>query len=400
MRQPSFAESVALLALLISLVALSIDAMLPALPALAAELGAAHPGDTPLVIAALFLGLSVGQLVCGPVSDSVGRRPVVLAGLAFYLAGAALCAFAGSFTVLLAGRVLQGFGAAGPRVIATAIVRDRYAGDAMARMMSFIMSVFILVPVLAPMLGQVLADAAGWRSIFAGFLVLGAIAGVWFLLRQPETLAREQRSRFSLARIWAGARETCGNRTVLGYIAAAGLVYGALVGYLGAAQPMFAGQYGLGARFPFYFGAVALSVGIASLVNARLVMRLGMQRLMRTALMALSLLSVAAIAVAAGYDGHPPLWLLMAYLFSSFFAFGILYGNLSAAAMEPLGHIAGLASAVIASLTTFLSLGIGTIIGRAYDGTVMPLVISFAVLSALALGIVLAIGRRTPSCDA
>jgi DHA1 family bicyclomycin/chloramphenicol resistance-like MFS transporter len=397
MRQPSFAESVALLALLISLVALSIDAMLPALPELGAELGAAHPGDTPLVIVALFLGLSAGQLVAGPLSDSLGRRSVVLLGLACYLAGAVICTFAGSFAGLIAGRVVQGFGAAGPRVVATAIVRDRYAGDAMARMMSFIMSVFILVPILAPIAGQWLSDAAGWRAIFAGFVMLGAIAGIWFLLRQPETLAREKRIPFRLGRIWAGARETCGNPAVLGYIAAAGLIYGALVGYLGAAQPMFADQYGLGARFPYYFAAVALAIGAASLVNARLVLRLGMWRLMRLALAFLSLLSTVAVVVAASYDGHPPLVLLIAYLFASFFAFGILYGNLSAAAMEPLGHIAGLASAVIASLSTFISLAIGTIVGRAYDGTVMPLVISFAVLSLLALGLVLAIGRHPAS---
>ena len=229
--------------------------------------------------------------------------------------------------------------------------------------------------------------------------MLGAIAGVWFLTRQPETLAREHRIPFRFARVWAGVRETGGNLTVLGYIVAAGLVYGALVGYLGAAQPMFADQYGLGARFPYYFAAVALAVGIASLVNARLVLRLGMWRLMRLALTALTLLSSAAIAAATAFDGHPPLALLMAYLFASFFAFGILYGNLSAAAMEPLGHIAGLASAVVASLTTLLSLGIGTIVGRAYDGTVMPLVISFAVLSGLALAIVLAIGRSALSQD-
>lgn len=394
MRQPSFVESVALLALLISLVALSIDAMLPALPQIGADLGAAHPGDTPLVIVALFLGLSAGQLVTGPASDSLGRRPVLLLGLAFYLAGAAVCALAGTFTMLLIGRVVQGFGAAGPRIVATAIVRDRLSGDAMARMMSFIFTVFILVPILAPIAGQALSDAAGWRANFVGFLVLGVIGGVWFLMRQPETLPRERRIPFSLARIWAGVRETCSNRTVLGYIVAAGLIYGALIGYLGTAQPMFADQYARGAQFPYYFAAVALSIGVATTINARLVMRLGMYRLMRSALIFLSSLSVVSVAVAIAFAGHPPLWLLMIYLFASFFAYGILFGNFSSAAMEPLGHIAGLASAVTASLTTFISLGIGTVIGRAYDGTVTPLVGSFAVLSVLALGIVLAIGRR------
>ncbi|MEZ5926382.1 MAG: multidrug effflux MFS transporter [Hyphomicrobiaceae bacterium] len=393
-RAPSTAESVTLMALLISLVALSIDAMLPALPQLGADLGARHPGDTPLVLSALFLGLSLGQLIAGPVSDSIGRRGVVLSGLAVYLVGSAICALSGDFNTLLLGRLIQGLGVAGPRVVTVAIVRDRYAGDAMARIMSFIMSVFILVPVVAPALGQIIADWAGWRAIFWGFLLLGALAGLWFTFRQPETLTVERRTPFTLTRIWTGIRETLRHPDVIGYIAAAGCVFGALVGYLASAQPIFADQYELGEQFPIYFAVLALAIGAASILNARLVMTLGMRRLMRLALMAFSLMSLAATGLALATGGHPPLWALMTYLMAGFFTQGILFGNLNAAAMEPLGHIAGLGSAVYGAATTLISLTLGAVIGRAYDGTVLPLVLAFTGLGLAALVIVLAVERR------
>lgn len=398
-RPISFAESVTLLALLISLIAFSIDAMLPALPQLGADLGAAHPNDTPLVIMSLFAGIALGQLIAGPISDSLGRRPVTLTGVAIFLAGSAICALSRDFTTLLIGRAIQGFGAAGPRVMATAIVRDRSSGDAMARTMSFIMSVFILVPVVAPLMGQGLAYVSGWRAIFGAFLALGSVGGVWFLMRHPETLPPERRVPFSLARIWAGIRETCCNRYVLCIMLAAGLVYGALVAYLGSAQPIIAEQYGQGALFPVYFGIVAMSVGSASLLNAKLVMRLGMHRLIVAALVMFSLLSAAFLAVSIMAAGHPPFGLLIGYLLASFFALGILFGNLNAAAMEPLGHIAGLASAAFGSIMTLISLAIGVLVGRSYDSTVLPLVGTFTGLGVGALLLVI-LARWSRDADA
>lgn len=389
--QPHFAETVTLTALLISLVALSIDSMLPALPEIGRALSAAHPNDTQLVLSALFLGLAAGQLVYGPASDSLGRRSAILAGLILYAAGAALCSLAQTFDQMLAGRFVQGLGAAGPRVVGIAMIRDRYAGNAMARVMSFVMAVFIVVPIVAPALGQLTAHLLGWRAIFAGLILLSAIAMLWFGWRQPETLPIEKRIPFRSRRIWLGVRETLALPSVVGYMAATSMVFGALVGYLACAQPILAVQYGLGASFPLYFAAFALSIGTASLTNARLVSRLGMRRLMRSALIAFSLMSGCFLAWAWVSLGQPPLWSLFAYMLAAFFCLGILFGNLNAAAMEPLGHIAGIGSAVFGCVTTLMSTLIGAVIGFAYDGTVLPLIFSFLLLGLASLAIVWAV---------
>ena len=373
-------EFVALMALLISLVALSIDAMLPALPAIGADLGASGENETQLVLTALFLGLATGQLVYGPVSDSVGRKPAIYAGLALFMAGCALSIFARDFETMLAGRFLQGAGAAGPRIVTLALVRDQYAGRAMARIMSFVMGVFILVPALAPALGQGVLLFGSWRLIFTSFLGLAAVGLIWFAVRQPETLERDRQVPLSLKNILTGMKECCTNRVALGYTISAGLIFGGFVGYLVSAQQIFQEQYGVGAQFPTYFAVLALSIGSASFFNAKLVMRYGMRLLSGRALIVLSVLSVLFLAYAWTVAGHPPLSILMTYWMVAFFCFGILFGNFNALAMEPLGHIAGVAAAMIGSLTTFISLFLGTLIGQLYSGTVLPLTAGFALL--------------------
>lgn len=377
-----------MMALLISLVALSIDAMLPALPQIGADLGVGRPNDYQLVISVLFLGMACGQLIYGPLSDSTGRKPAVYAGLALFLLGCLLSVFAASFSVMLAGRFLQGLGAAGPRIVVIALVRDQQSGRAMARTMSFVMAVFILVPALAPALGQAIVVLAHWRAIFASFLALAVFALVWFALRQPETLPRDRRRPFSLRGIAEGVVESCANRQTLGYTLAAGLVFGAFVGYLISAQQVFQDHYGVGVLFPAYFAVLALSIGSASVVNARLVIRLGMRYLSSRALWVLSGLSLVFLAVTAAAAGHPPFWAFMAYFMAAFFCVGMLFGNFNALAMEPLGHIAGVAAAVVGSITTFISLLLGTAVGQGYDGTVLPLVGGFAALGVAALAVV------------
>lgn len=384
---PRYGEFVAMVALMTSLVALSIDAMLPALAAIGADLGARHANDAQLVVSALFLGLAAAQLLYGPLSDSFGRKPVIYAGFVLFIAGCLMSALATSLTVMLAGRFLQGIGAAGPRIVIMAMVRDRYAGRAMARIMSLVMAVFIMVPVLAPGIGQIILMVAGWRAIFGLFLAVALIALAWFALRQPETLPASRRAPFSVRRIMRAVREVCGQRITLGYTLAAGLIFGAFVGYLISAAQIFQSQYGLGARFPLYFGALALAIGVASWVNSRLVMRYGMRLLSRSALIALAGLSLLALAIAQASAGDPPLGVLMAYLLGAFFCLGLLFGNFNALAMEPLGHVAGVAASVIGALTTFLSLLLGTLIGQSYDGTVLPLIGGFAGLALAALAL-------------
>ena len=384
-----FGEFVALLALMTALVALSIDAMLPALSTIAGELGATRANDNQLVISLIFLGLSVGQIVYGPLSDSIGRKRPIYLGIGIYFFGTLLCLLATDFRVLLIGRFLQGVGAAGPRSVAVALVRDQYAGRQMARVMSFVMTVFILVPVIAPLLGQGILLVAHWRAIFGLYLVLALLVWAWFALRQPETLAVERRIPFQLTRILGAFREVFTNRIAFGYTIMAGLISGAFIGYLNSAQQIFQEEYRLGAQFPFYFAALALALGSASYVNAQLVVRFGMRLLSRWALIALIVLALLFFGYAFVMNGQPPLVLLMSYLLISFFAIGILFGNLNALAMEPLGHIAGVGAAVVGSLSTFISTFLGSAIGQSYNGTVLPLVGGFALLGLVTFGVML-----------
>ncbi|MCC9075641.1 multidrug effflux MFS transporter [Litorilinea aerophila] len=386
--RPSFAEFVALVSMMMALTALSIDAMLPALPHIAGDFQVSNPNDRQLVVSVIFLGLGVGQLFFGPLSDSVGRKPALYAGFGLYMVGALMALLAPGFSVLLVGRLLQGIGASSSRAVTLALVRDQYSGRAMARVMSFVMTVFIFVPMIAPTLGQAVLLFAGWRSIFALFILLSLILLVWLALRQPETLPQERRAAFTVRRIGAAIREVVRNRVALGYTVTSGLVSGAFIGYLNSAQQIFQEQYALGELFPLIFAVVASAVGLASFLNARLVMRYGMRLLVNVSLLAIVILAGLALALAFLQDGWLPLPLFLAYLMLSFFCIGILFGNMNALAMEPLGHIAGIGAAVVGALSTLLSAVLGTFIGQSYNGTVLPLVLGLGVLAALSLVVV------------
>ena len=375
------AEFVALMAMLTALVALSIDMVLPSLPAIGVSLGVARANDNQLVVSLLFLGFGVGQFFYGPFSDTAGRKPAAFLGLTIFTAGCLLSLLSQTFPVMLAGRLLQGIGVAGPRTITIALVRDRFEGREMARVMSLVTAVFILVPIIAPALGQALLGVFGWRAVFVVYLVMGLITSIWFGLRQEETLPAARRMPFSLARLAAAAREVVTNRVTVCYTIAAGLVFGAFLGYLTSAQQILQEQYALGSRFPLYFAMLAVAIGGASLANAKLVLRYGMRPLSQWALWGIFAASLLFSGVSALASGHPPLLLLMAYLMASFFGIGLLFGNLSTLAMQPLGAIAGTGSAVVGATSMLISLTLGTVIGQIYDGTVLPLVVGFAVLS-------------------
>jgi MFS transporter, DHA1 family, multidrug resistance protein len=386
-RERSGAEFVALVALTMSLVAMSIDSMLPALGDIAAELKPADPNDRQLVLTTFFGGLSIGQLVFGPVSDSVGRKRAMYAGIGLFILGGLCCALAPSFGVLLLGRTLAGFGAAGPRIVAVAVVRDQFAGRAMARVMSFVSTVFILVPIIAPAFGQAVLLLGNWRLLFWLLVLAAAINVVWFVIRQPETLPPERRSPLSVRRVARAAAEVFRNPITLGYTLATGCVFGAFISYLTTSQQIFQEQYGIGKLFPLYFGVLAASLGVASLTNARLVMRLGMQRLARAAASCACVASLAALLAAYLLGGHPPLWVFMGGMLVCFFCNGILFGNYNARALEPMGHIAGVAAAITGSLSSIIAIAFGTPLGRAYDGTVLPVIASYVLSSFAALGL-------------
>ena len=380
-------EFVSLVALLMSLVALSIDSMLPALPEIGRDLGVLRRNDTQFVITAVFLGLGLGQIVLGPLSDRIGRRAAIHAGLTLFMTGCLLSMFAPSFEVMIAGRVVQGIGAAAPRVVTIAMLRDQYEGRQMARLMSFAMAVFILVPIIAPALGQAILWLGGWRAIFATIFAIAAIALAWFALRQPETLPISRRRPFSPVGIGRAVLEVLRTRSALGYTLGTGFVFAPFLAYLSSAQQIFQDAYRTGALFPFWFGLLALAFGGASLVNGRLVMKHGMRRLLKAATLAVTLAAVVAWALAFAFEGLPPFWLFMAYLMTHFFCMGMVFGNLNALAMRPLGHMAGVGAAVVASLTAFIGVPLGTLVGQSFDGTMYAQIGAFAVAGAATLAV-------------
>lgn len=385
---PSYLEFVVLVSMMMSLMALSIDAMLPALPQIGSDLGVQNANDRQLIVSTIFLGVAVGQFFFGPLSDKTGRKPAMYFGYSLYICGAMLSAFANTFPMLLFGRLLQGIGISAPRAVLLALVRDLYEGRLMARVMSFVMTVLLLIPMLAPSLGQAILLRAGWRSIFFSFILMALITIVWFAMRMPETLSQEKRTSFSLQGIIKGTLEIIKIRSAFGYTVSAGLISGAFLGYLNSAQQIFQEHYGLGEKFPLYFALIALSIGMASFLNARLVIRLGMRFLVRWSLNVIFGLAILALGIAILVSGQLPLWLVITYLMSTFFFTGILFGNQNSLAMEPLGHFAGIGAAVVGSLSTLISIPLGTLIGQSYNGTVVPLIIGIAILSGLSIVVV------------
>jgi DHA1 family bicyclomycin/chloramphenicol resistance-like MFS transporter len=384
-RDRTSTEFIALVALTTSLVAMSIDTMLPALGDITRDLRPPDPNDRQLVLTVFFAGLSLGQLVAGPVSDNIGRKPTLYGGLALFVLGGTCCALAPSFPLLLLGRLVAGFGAAGPRIIAIAVVRDLHAGRAMARVMSFVSSIFILVPVIAPAFGQTVLLLADWRMIFWLLALAGLVNGAWFGLRQPETLPPERRNPLSIAAVARGAGEVFRHPITLGYTLATGFVFGAFINYLSTSQQVFQEQYGIGEMFPLFFGSLAAAIGLASVTNAQLVMRFGMLRLARLAVSAECVIAIVFFAFALMLGGHPPLGVFMAGMFVCFFCNGILFGNYNARALEPMGHIAGVAAAITGCLSSAVGISFGTPLGRVYDGTVLPIIAGFMLASFAAL---------------
>lgn len=386
--QPTNLRFIALMAILMSFVALSIDAMLPALNMIGKDLQVRNPNDVQFVVSSIFLGMGIGLIFFGPFSDSFGRKPAIYLGMAVFFIGCLASIFSQTFEIMIVGRLLQGVGAASCRVITLAMIRDCFVGSSMARVMSLIMMIFVFVPALAPSVGQGILWIAGWRAIFVFMLILGAISIFWFAWKQPETLPKDKRRPFSIVTVLNGVRETVKNKVSLGYMLASGFVFGSFIGYLSSTQQMFQVQYKLGENFSLVFGVLVVSVGLASFANSKWVMRFGMANLCRKSLRFLVLWAILFLPICIYFHGHPPLVLLIIYLMATFFCFGILFGNMNSLAVQPLGHIAGVANSVIASMQTLLSVVLGGYIGYRYDETVIPLVTGFLVLGFCSLVIV------------
>jgi|TARA_R110000868_G_scaffold231400_1_gene484789 DHA1 family bicyclomycin/chloramphenicol resistance-like MFS transporter len=370
-------EFVALMALMTSLVALSIDAVLPALSQIGADLGIVDPRQTHLIVSLFFAGMALGQLYYGPLSDDKGRRYAIISGLIVFAIGSLVCIFAESLEVMLIGRVIQAFGVSGPRIAALAVIRDKYEGEAMARVMSFIMMVFILVPMLAPVFGQTVLFWFSWQYIFSSFLIFGLLIGLWFFIRQPETLPKEKRLPFSWSQLWISSKFILTHKLVIFYTLSSGTIFGAFLAYISSSQTLFQHIYDTGELFPMYFALLAFSIGLASFINGHLVMRLGMRKLCTWAMLGWLLFSLVLTILCLVSDGVPPFWQFITVLFAAFFCIGILFGNINAMAMQPLGKMAGLGAAIIGSLSSMISVPTAVFVGSFIDSSITPVALGF-----------------------
>ncbi len=383
--KPTFEfEFVALMASLMSIVALSIDALLPALPDIGNALGVVNSNDNQMLITMIFLGLGFGQLIFGPLSDSFGRKPIVFIGFLIFVAATIVCVSSNSFEVMIAGRILQGIGLASPRTLSIAMIRDSYSGDFMAKILSIVVMVFILVPVIAPSLGQFLLHYYNWKSIFYVNLLFGVIIIVWFWKRQEETLEHTNRIKFTPSLFLDGTKEFWKHKNAVAFTLISGFIMGSFMVYLSTAQQIFQVQYKLADKFPYIFASLAIAVGLATFLNSRYVIRFGMWRIAYAGTIAFCFISLLYVALFWSRD-NPSIEILITFFALQFFAIGFLFGNLRSLAMQPLGHIAGIGAAINGFISTVMAVPIANYIGSFVSNSVLPLFIGFSVFGILSL---------------
>ena len=384
---PGFPEFVCLIAIMMALNALAIDAMLPALPHIGEDLGVANENTRQWVITAYLLGFGVAQLFYGPLSDRYGRRPVLFLGIGLYVGFSILAAFAHSFEWLILSRIGMGLGSAATRVLAVSIVRDRYSGRTMARVMSLSFLVFLGVPILAPTVGQLIMLVAPWRWIFGFFALFGGSFLLWAALRLPETLHPEDRMPIKVKRIAGAFGQALSSRIGMGYTLAMTAISGALFAFINSSQQIFFDVFKSPGLFTTVFAMVAGGIALASVLNSRMVEKLGSRLIAHTALMGFIGFSLLHAAIA--YAGHDSLWVFAALQACKMFCFGFIAGNFGSMAMEPMGHIAGTAASAQGFISTIGGALLGFWIGQHFDGTTVPMTVGFAALGVLALLLVL-----------
>lgn len=389
----SLIEFVGLTALMFATVAYSTDSMLPLIVQIGESLSPQTPQSAQLVITTFVFGLGVGTMVMGPISDALGRKRVILGGILLYMLAATLAALSDSMIVLLIARFIQGLGSAAPRVATQAMVRDLYAGRHMARIMSFAMTIFVLVPAVAPLLGATLGNMFGWRAIFWSFLVFGIISGGWLLFRQPETLPPESRRPLEPGPVILAFREVFSHRQVMYYTLALTFSFASMFVWLSSIAQIFEDVYARADQFPLWFALSALMSAPGSLVNAQLVLKLGMRRLIFCALLGQTFFVLGVISIYLTTGGLP-FWAFFVFMFGHFFSVGLIFGNLNALALEPLGHIAGTASSVMGGVSTMASAVIAAPIAALYNGTVLPLALGVAFCAITSL-IAMMVARRS-----
>jgi DHA1 family bicyclomycin/chloramphenicol resistance-like MFS transporter len=385
-------EFIALMASLMSVVALAIDALLPALDVIGSAVHTQTPVENQLIITMIFLGLGIGPLIFGPLSDNLGRKPVVYFGFILFLLASFICVYAESIQYMIIGRVLQGIGLSAPRTISIAIIRDQYQGDPMARIMSFVTVVFLLVPIVAPALGKMVLDNFDWQSIFLMQLWCSGAVAVWFWKRQPETLDPTNKRALKIKDYFNGLSQVIKEPKTMGYTLISGLIFGSFMVYLSGAQQIFHEQYNLKDEFPLIFAGLSIAIGLAIFSNGHLVLRYGMKKIVTLALY--GFFAIALLYVILFYGKvNPGIEVLMLFFGLQFFAIGFLFGNLRALAMQPMGHIAGMAAAITGFISTIMALPISTFIGTHIQDYVWPIFLGFAICGGLCLMILLGINK-------
>jgi DHA1 family bicyclomycin/chloramphenicol resistance-like MFS transporter len=387
------AEFIALMAFLMALNALAIDIMLPGLQEIGAALNVENENHRQYVVSAYLIGFGVAQLFYGPIADRFGRRVPMIVGLGIYVVSSLAVVFVPSFESLLLLRFIQGIGSAATRVITVSIVRDVFGGRQMAEVMSLIMMVFMVIPVVAPGTGQVIMLFGDWHWIFVFMAVIALIVGVWMYIRLPETLAPEDVRPFTVKVILEGFRIVLTDRVALCYTIASTFIFGALFGFINSAQQVYVGIYGLGVWFPVAFAAVALFMALSSFVNAKLVGRFGMRKLSHGSLIGFIVINLIWLVVQVLGPQPMPFFLFITFFSLAMFQFGWIGSNFNSLAMEPLGHVAGTASSVLGFMGTIGGSIIGAVIGQAFNGTALPMVTGFFVVSIIGLIFVL-IGEK------
>lgn len=366
-----------LYALLTSLTAISIDAILPGLLSIEESVQAQPPLRTQHVVSLFVFGMVFGELVIGPASDAFGRKTALIAGLVVYIVGTVIAISAGSLDVLIVGRILQGLGVSGPKIATRAMIRDQFEGDAMARVMSFMFTLFILVPMIGPALGQGIVALAGWRGVFVMYLMLALALGSWMVLRHPETLPPEKRIPIRLRPLASNAARILTNRRVVFLIIATGFVFGAQLFYLSVAAELFFEAYGIDRAFPLLFAILAGGIGLASYTNGVLVERFGANAMALSGFAGMCAASAGMLAACLLTDDQLPLVIFMVLGFGVFFAIGILFGNLNAMAMRSLGDVAGIGSSLLASGSSVVATLFALAAGSFYAGDVVIVPVAF-----------------------
>lgn len=380
-------EFIILVSIMFGMIAFGTDTMLPAFPEIAKDLELLNVNKAQLIISSFILGTGVGQLISGPISDTFGRKPIITIGLIIFILACIAAYYAETLEMMLVARFIQGLGISAPRTVTMALIRDLYSGRKMAQVMSLAMAIFVLVPALAPSIGQLLFVNFGWRSIYMAFIAFALIGLLWLNLRQPETLPFEQRKKISSTEFLRAFKIVITNSAVVKYTVTLALGFGALFGYLNSAQQIFVDTLGAGMKFPMYFAIISILAAPASFLNAALVMKYGM-KLLATIGFALQIIFAIITILIINQDFISMEWLLVIFISWSVIAFflkGLYFGNLNALAMEPMGEIAGMASAIIGASATMLGILIAIPIGLAFNGTATPVLFGYITCSSLAL---------------